>query len=140
MQARLFCTAMAKNGNGVKALIAEDDRFLGNVLKTKLEQEGFAVRLATDGEMTLAALAADPPDILLLDIIMPKKNGFDVLAEMRLKKGGPDIPVIILSNLGQEEDVKKGMALGAVDFLVKSDHSLQEIVDKVKQYAAQHKT
>lgn len=127
------------DGNGVDVLIAEDDRFLGNVLKTKLEQEGFAVRLATDGEMALGEIAAARPDILLLDIIMPKKNGFDVLAELRLKKGGGDIPVVILSNLGQEEDVKKGMALGAVDFLVKSDHSLQEIVDKVKQYAAQHK-
>lgn len=128
-----------KNG-GPQVLIAEDDRFLGNVLKTKLQQEGFQVRLAVDGEQALAEIEAAPPDILLLDIIMPKKNGFDVLAELRLKRGGPQIPVIILSNLGQEQDIKRGMALGALDFLVKSDHSLQEIVDKVKLYAASRKT
>lgn len=130
---------MANNNGKTQVLIAEDDRFLGNVLKTKLQQEGFEVHLVTDGEQALTALAAAPPDILLLDVIMPKKNGFDVLAELRLKKGGSDVPVIILSNLGQEEDVKRGMALGAVDFLVKSDHSLQEVVNKVKMYAASAK-
>lgn len=127
-----------KNGKP-QVLIAEDDRFLGNVLKTKLQQEGFEVRLAVDGEEALAQLSAAPPDILLLDVIMPKKNGFDVLAELRLKKGGADVPVIILSNLGQEDDVKRGLALGAIDFLVKSDHSLQEVVNKVKIYAASAK-
>lgn len=127
-----------KNGKP-QVLIAEDDRFLGNVLKTKLQQEGFDVRLAVDGEEALAQINAAPPDILLLDVIMPKKNGFDVLAELRLRKGGSDIPVIILSNLGQEEDVKRGIALGAIDFLVKSDHSLQEVVNKVKIYAASAK-
>ncbi|MEK7073497.1 MAG: response regulator [Patescibacteria group bacterium] len=124
-----------KNGKP-QVLIAEDDRFLGNVLKTKIQQEGFDVRLVADGEEALAQINAAPPDILLLDVIMPKKNGFDVLAELRLKKGGTDIPVIILSNLGQEDDVKRGLALGAIDFLVKSDHSLQEVVNKVKIYAA----
>ena len=110
-----------KNGKP-QVLIAEDDRFLGNVLKTKIQQEGFDVRLVADGEEALAQINAAPPDILLLAVIMPKKNGFDVLAELRLKKGGTDIPVIILSNLGQEDDVKRGLALGAIDFLVKSDH------------------
>ena len=128
-----------KNGNGPSVLIAEDDRFLGNVLKTKLQQEGFQVRLAVDGELALTEIAAAVPDILLLDVIMPKKNGFDVLAELRLKRGGAQVPVIILSNLGQEDDIKRGMSLGALDFLVKSDHSLQEIVDKVKLYAASKK-
>lgn len=127
-----------KNGK-LQVLIAEDDRFLGNVLKTKLQQEGFDVRVAVDGDDALAQIAALLPDILLLDVIMPKKNGFDVLAELRLKKGGSAMPVIILSNLGQEEDVKRGMALGAIDFLVKSDHSLQEVVNKVKIYAASAK-
>lgn len=129
---------MPTNGKP-QVLIAEDDRFLGNVLKTKLQQEGFEVRLAVDGEDALAQIAAATPDILLLDVIMPKKNGFDVLAELRLKKGGADLPVIILSNLGQEDDVKRGLALGAIDFLVKSDHSLQEVVNKVKIYAASAK-
>lgn len=131
---------MANKNGKPQVLIAEDDRFLGNVLKTKLQQEGFDVRLAVDGEDALAQIDAAQPDILLLDVIMPKKNGFDVLAELRIKKGGAQVPVIILSNLGQEDDVKRGMALGAIDFLVKSDHSLQEVVNKVKIYAASAKT
>jgi DNA-binding response OmpR family regulator len=120
----------------IKVLIAEDDKFLRNVLKVKLAAEGFIVNVAEDGEKALAAIATDRPDILLLDIIMPKKNGFDVLEDMRLK-GEKKLPVIVLSNLGQEEDIQRGMALGAVDFLVKSDHSLKEVVDKVKQHVAE---
>jgi len=120
----------------IKVLIAEDDKFLRNVLKVKLAAEGFRVLAAEDGEETLAVIASGKPDILLLDIIMPKKNGFDVLEDIQLK-GGKMLPVIILSNLGQEEDIKRGLALGAVDYLVKSDHSLKEVVDKVKTCVAQ---
>lgn len=119
----------------INVLIAEDDKFLRNVLQAKLAAEGFTVRIAADGEEALTALAAETPDILLLDIIMPRKNGFDVLEDMRLK-GGMGVPVVILSNLGQDEDVRRGLALGAVDFLVKSDHSLKDVVEKVKLYAA----
>jgi DNA-binding response OmpR family regulator len=119
----------------IQVLIAEDDKFLRNVLQAKLVAEGFGVRIAADGEEALAALAETTPDILLLDIIMPKKNGFDVLEDLRLK-GRQDVPVVILSNLGQDEDVRRGLALGAVDFLVKSDHSLKDVVEKVKLYAA----
>lgn len=124
-----------KSSTPTQVLIAEDDKFLRNVLQAKLAAEGFAVHIAADGEEALAAIAAATPDILLLDIIMPKKNGFDVLEALRLK-GRPDIPVVILSNLGQDEDVRRGLALGAVDFLVKSDHSLKDVVEKVKLYAA----
>ncbi len=119
----------------IQVLIAEDDKFLRNVLQAKLVAEGFGVRIAADGEEAITAIAEATPDILLLDIIMPKKNGFDVLEDLRLK-GRQDIPVVILSNLGQDEDVRRGLALGAVDFLVKSDHSLKDVVEKVKLYAA----
>ena len=119
----------------IKILIAEDDKFLRNVLRAKLVGEGFDVIAAADGEEALETLEKEHPDIVLLDIIMPKKNGFDVLEALRLK-GGTMVPIVILSNLGQEEDVRRGLALGAVDFLVKSDHSLKDVVDKVKLYAA----
>lgn len=119
----------------IQVLIAEDDKFLRNVLQAKLVAEGFGVRIAADGEEAITAIAEATPDILLLDIIMPKKNGFDVLEDLRLT-GRQDIPVVILSNLGQDEDVRRGLALGAVDFLVKSDHSLKDVVEKVKLYAA----
>ena len=115
-------------------LIAEDDKFLKNVLKSKLTAEGFQILMTSDGVETMEMVAKEKPDILLLDIIMPRKNGFDVLEEIRLNAQIRDLPVIILSNLGQDEDVKRG--LGAVDFLIKSDHSLSEVVDKVKLYAA----
>lgn len=121
--------------SAIKVLIAEDDKFLRNVLKAKLAEEGFQVVIASDGAEALAAIAKEKPDILLLDIIMPKKDGFEVLEDLRLK-GGSDLPVVVLSNLGQDEDVRRGLALGAVDFLVKSDHSLKEVVDKVKLYVA----
>jgi len=117
-------------------LIAEDDKFLKNVLKSKLTAEGFQILMTSDGVETMEMVAKEKPDILLLDIIMPRKNGFDVLEEIRLNAQIRDLPVIILSNLGQDEDVKRGLALGAVDFLIKSDHSLSEVVDKVKLYAA----
>lgn len=120
----------------IKVLVAEDDKFLRNVLKVKLGAEGFDVKVAEDGEQAISALAAERPDVMLLDLIMPKKNGFDVLEDMRLK-GEKKLPVVILSNLGQEDDIKRGLALGAADFLVKSDHSLKEVVDKVKTLAAQ---
>ncbi|OGL73670.1 hypothetical protein A3D72_01960 [Candidatus Uhrbacteria bacterium RIFCSPHIGHO2_02_FULL_57_19] len=120
----------------IKVLIAEDDKFLKNVLKSKLTAEGFQILMTSDGVETMEMVAKEKPDILLLDIIMPRKNGFDVLEEIRLNAQIRDLPVIILSNLGQDEDVKRGLALGAVDFLIKSDHSLSEVVDKVKLYAA----
>jgi DNA-binding response OmpR family regulator len=122
-----------------KILVAEDDRFLSKVYFTKLSAEGYDVVVASDGEEAIRKVEAEKPDLVLLDMVMPKTNGFDVLKT--IKAGDTkDIPVIILSNLGQDEDVKKGLKLGAVDYLVKTNLSIQEVVTKVKEYLTDDKS
>jgi len=114
-----------------KILIAEDDKFLASALRVKLTKAGFAVVVAVDGVETLAQAKAEKPNLIILDIIMPEKDGFAVLAEL---KADPDlrlIPVVVASNLGQAEDVQKGKELGAIDYIVKSDLSLDELVEKI---------
>lgn len=112
-------------------LIAEDDRFLAKAYEAKLESSGFRVEIARDGEETLQKMKDVKPDLLLLDLVMPNKNGFEVMEEARKDPTLKKIPIIIVSNLGQEADVKRGMELGAVDYLVKADYSLQQVVDLV---------
>ncbi|TSC55454.1 MAG: hypothetical protein G01um101418_938 [Parcubacteria group bacterium Gr01-1014_18] len=117
-----------------KILVVEDDRFLSKVYSTKLTAGGYETLLAGDGEEGARRVAEDLPDLVLLDIVMPKKNGFDVLREVKSSSKTKDIPIIILSNLGQEDDVKKGMELGAVDYLVKTNLSIHDVVRKVQDY------
>jgi len=119
----------------VKVLIAEDDIFLVNTYRMLLENEGFEVCFAVDGEETLSRVKKEKPDVVLLDIIMPKMDGFDVLKRIKEDKGLKDIHVIVLSSLGQESDVKKMMDLGASDYLVKADVPMDDVVKKIKQYA-----
>lgn len=113
-------------------LIAEDEEAYSRVLKYKLEEEGFTVQTAINGAEALKAAQNKKPDILLLDLIMPVMNGFEVLekwsADAVLKK----IPVIVLSNLGQEEDMQRTKKLGAKDYFVKSDMNLTDVVEKIK--------
>ena len=114
-------------------LIAEDDKFLVTALADKLERDGFVVRRAKDGLEAMLLLKESKPDLVLLDLIMPKKNGFEVLAEMKADPQLKDVPVLVLSNLGQETDVAKAKSLGAQDYLVKADVQLAEVVVKVKK-------
>jgi DNA-binding response OmpR family regulator len=123
-----------------RVLVVEDDNFLRKILVMKFEAEGFQVESAADGEAGLHQVVANPPDLMLLDMILPNMNGFEVLAEMKTNKLTSKVPVIVLSNLGQEEDIKRATELGAVDFLVKSNLSIMEVVQKVKEaYARQFK-
>lgn len=119
---------------GVKILIVEDDKFLMKVYLAKLKKEGFHVVDAMDGEIAVEKAKAEKPDIILLDLIIPKKDGFSVLSEIKSDATLQSVPVIILSNLGQTEDVKKGMDLGAVDYIVKSDMSIDDVLIKIKKY------
>lgn len=112
-------------------LVVEDDHFLLKAYNTKLKKSGYQVETAMDGNEALEKMKAVKPDLVLLDLVMPKKNGFEVLQEVQKDTKLKKIPVIILSNLGQESDRKKGLELGAVSYLVKSDHSLQQIVDLI---------
>jgi len=117
----------------VKVLVAEDDAFLSKAYAAKLKKEDFEVILASDGEEVFDKVKSEKPDIVLLDIVMPKKNGFDVLYDLKQDQETKKIPVVILSNLGQEEDIRKGKDLGADDYLIKSNIAIQDIISKIKQ-------
>ncbi len=120
---------------GTAVLVIEDDRFLVKAYEAKMKGEGFCVDVARDGEEGIAKIEKKKPDIVLLDLIMPKMDGFDVLEEMKKHKDWRKIPVLILTNLGQEDDRKRGLALGAKDYIVKADYSLAQIVELIKKYS-----
>ena len=111
----------------------EEDHFLRKIYRDKLSRFGFEFLEATNGEEGLNKIIAEKPDIVLLDLMLPKKNGFDVLIDMKSNKNTENIPVIILSNLGQESDIQRGLALGAKDYLVKTEVSLSGVVERVKE-------
>ncbi len=115
-----------------KILVADDDRFLASAIRLKLTKEGFEVRVASDGDEALAALKEFVPDLILLDLVMPNKDGFATLTEIKANPAWKNIPVIIASNLGQKEDIDKGWELGAADYVVKSDMALKDLVAKIR--------
>lgn len=123
---------MSEDGTMATILIVEDDKFLSRALADGLVNAGFKVVVAYNGEEGLEKIVSEKPNIILLDIIMPKKNGFEMLEDMKLKNIGTGIPVFVLSNLGQDDDVKKGKELGAVDYIVKANLSIKNIVEKIK--------
>ena len=116
-----------------KILVAEDDDFLASAYSVKLGKQNYEVRIVKDGEATINALAEFSPDLLLLDLVMPKKDGFAVLQEMQTRGLTTKIPVLVTSNLGQAEDKTRALNLGARDYIVKSDSSLEDIVKKVAE-------
>lgn len=115
-----------------KILVAEDDKFLLNAYRVKFQKAGFDVKTARDGQEALRELAEFVPDLILLDLVMPVKDGFAFLEEIKKDDRFKVIPVIIASNLGQKEDIDRGMKLGAKDFIVKTDLSLDKLVEKIK--------
>lgn len=120
---------------GIKVLLVEDDAFLREICSKKLVKEGFTVYEAMDGEQALNGYAVIKPDIILLDIILPAIDGFQILHQIRTFTD-PVIaktPVIMLSNLGQDDDIKKAMEMGANDYLVKAHFTTEEIVGKIKK-------
>lgn len=116
----------------MKILIIEDDKFLRDLMTQKLAKDGFTVMTAVDGDEGLKAVMADTPDIVVLDLILPKVDGFGVLEQMKKNDKLSQVPVLVLSNLGQKEDVTRAVSLGAEDFLIKSNFTLGEIVEKIK--------
>lgn len=114
-----------------KILIIEDEEIILNLLQKKLIKDGFDVTAAENGEKGMEAMRKSPPDLLLLDIIMPKKGGFEVMEEMikdpQLKK----IPIIIISNSGQPVELDRAQKLGAKDWLIKTEFDPQEVIEKV---------
>ena len=116
-----------------KILLIEDDTFLAGMYVTKLTMEHYAVELATDGQSGWDKAQKYQPDLILLDILLPKMDGFEVLIRLQADPVLKKIPVILLTNLGQKSDVIKGLDLGAADYLIKAHFMPSEVVDKIKR-------
>jgi len=115
-----------------KILIIEDDKFLRELIVQKLLKEGFEISEAIDGEEGIKKIKEEKPDLILLDLILPGIDGFEVLSRAKKDPSLASIPVIILSNLGQKDDVERGLKLGAVDYLIKAHFTPGEIIEKVR--------
>lgn len=118
----------------MKLLIAEDEEVLVKVLQEKFEEEGFKVDIAKDGEVVLPLAKKFLPDAILLDIMLPKVNGLEVLSQLKADKDLCNIPVIILSNLNDDEKIKQAISKGAVDYMIKTKHPINEVIEKVNEY------
>lgn len=116
-----------------KILFIEDEPALQKTLGDVLKQEGYGVVSALDGEAGLNLVATEKPDLILLDLIMPKMDGFEVLKRLKADEETKDIPVIVLTNLEAIGDVGKAIELGATTYLVKAQYSLEEVLEKVKK-------
>jgi DNA-binding response OmpR family regulator len=121
-------------------LIVEDEDFLIRVLNDNLAAEGYTVDIAKDGGEAVEKIGKKKPNLVLLDLLMPKKDGFYVLEEIRKNPEWKLIPVIVLSNLGEDTSIKRAMEMGADDYFVKSQHPIQEVIEKVKDYLEGRKT
>ena len=117
-----------------KVVIVEDDEVLLRVMVAELKDANIEVVAAMDGEEGLKRVRTERPDLVLLDLLLPKKSGFEVLEELKQSTETRSIPVIILSMLGQDEDIKRGLKLGANDYIVKSQHAVGEVIEKVKGF------
>lgn len=116
-----------------KVLIIEDEEMLVNMYISKFEKEGYGIEKALNGREGLEKVKNYNPEIILLDVIMPEMDGFMVLKQLKSEASTKNIPVIMLTNLGQEEDVEKGKKLGVKDYLVKANLTPSQVVDKVKE-------
>lgn len=110
----------------------EDDEFLSDIIARKFSAQGCSLVHATNGEEALVVLEKEHPDLLLLDILLPGIDGFEILRRLKSNLKTQNIPVILLSNLGQKADVEKGTKLGAARFLIKATVTLDEIVEEIK--------
>ncbi len=117
----------------INVVVVEDDVFLANIYQKKFEMEGFKVIPADNGEKGLQEVQKKHPDIVLLDLLLPKMDGFTVLKNIKEDPSTKDIPVILLTNLGQKEDVDKGQLLGAAGYLIKAHFKPSEVVAKIRE-------
>lgn len=116
-----------------RVLIIEDDDFLVQMYATKLEIENFSVIMATDGAKGLKLALKDKPDLVLLDLNLPVMDGFQVLEELKRNKDTHDIPVLVLTNFGQKENVDRCLNLGAADYLIKAHFVPSEVIERIKK-------
>lgn len=123
-----------KKSDKVKILIVEDDPFLSSMYSTKFELEGLEVVVAENGRIGLEKANTESPDIILLDIIMPEKDGFSVLEGLKSNSNTKDVPVILLTNLNQVDDIRRAQSLGAADYMIKAHCMPSEIVERVRKF------
>lgn len=116
-----------------KVLIVEDDHFILNTVSKKFRDSGFEVFVAKDADEAIKSVKSDKPEIVLLDIILPKGNGLELLKTIKSDSESSNIPVIIFSNLGSENDIKTAMDSGAVSYIVKANLTPSSVVEKVKE-------
>lgn len=119
----------------MKILIVEDETTLSNVLGDKFKKEGHQIEVEASGTKALETAKKFKPDLILLDLLLPGKGGLEILEELKDDEDTKSIPVVISSNLDDDENIKKALKLGAVDYYVKSQHPINEIVEKVEEIA-----
>ncbi len=119
-----------------KILIVEDDRYISKMYQLKLSLDGFDVQLADNGRVGIEKAKEFRPDIILTDILMPEMDGFDVIKAVKAEPEMATTPILIMSNLGQEDHIKKGLELGALGYIVKSQYTPSKVVDKIKEVLA----
>ncbi|HLC99884.1 MAG TPA: response regulator [Patescibacteria group bacterium] len=120
-----------------KILVAEDDRFITQIYATKLGKAGFELVMVSDGRDVVPHMLREKPDLVLLDLMMPGKSGFDVLRDIKADPELKKIPVLVITALAQTKERELGLQLGAKDYIIKSDHSIQEIIAKITRYCDQ---
>jgi DNA-binding response OmpR family regulator len=121
---------------GRYVLIVEDDPFYSSVYKTKVEKEGIRTQIVSDGEAALRAIRAEKPALVVLDLIMAGKDGFQMLAELKADTAIKDVKVIVLSNLSQDEDIQRVLDLGAAEYHIKADISIEALMQIIKGHLA----
>jgi DNA-binding response OmpR family regulator len=114
-------------------LLVEDDTFVSDIYQTRLEQDGYKLIMAGNGLEAMKKMEEGIPDLILLDIVMPYMDGIEVLKKLKAEEKWKKIPVIILTNLSQKEEVDEGLEIGADDYLIKSHFTPSEVVEKVKK-------
>lgn len=128
---------MTEDKKNISILLVEDDSFISGMYETKLTGLGYTVEVIDNGEAAGKRLEQDPlPDLVLLDIVLPKRDGFEILSDLKAKKRTKDIPVILLTNLGQKPDVERGIKLGADDYIIKAHYTPTEVVEKITKVQA----
>jgi len=119
-----------------KILIIEDDRYISKMYQLKLSLDGFDVQVADNGRIGVDKVREFKPDIILTDILMPEMDGFEVIKMVKGEPETKDIPILIMSNLGQEDHIQKGLELGALGYIVKSQYTPSKVVEKIKEILA----
>lgn len=126
-------------GRGIKILLVEDDDFLRGICELKLKKEGFDVTISADGLDALKKIQGLDFDLVLLDVVLPGMDGFEILESVKKDPAKANVPIIMLTNMGQESEVKKGLELGAEDYIIKAHFTVNDIIEKIREIIARRK-